>query len=1231
MPISFSHFLAEINQEYFASKDEKIEFITFPATLSLEIVAPSYLEIKELEKIFYLLYNKLFYLFNYLDYQVKFAAFSEINETKLKSYFSFLYFNPFLWKDKQLGLIINQWQLNEKITLRRDTLQLLNIDKKEDNVRSDILMLKKALKNLGWEKLGITSPQIKKTLSQSDKKSFSVKEKKNNTKKSPEKITEETEKVINEPKKKEPPINQKIPITNQLGANEKPSKVKKNPLNQEIIAQWEKKKLIELGIHTRFSTLDGVSSPVEYIKVAQEKGYGALGITEHYNAQSFPEFWQFHNPNLKLIYGCEMEMLEDKLPPYVFNRGPKSREFLNQNIEDLTYCIFDLETTGFFSEYNEIIEIGYVIWKKGKILKEKSYLVCPEKEITAEVLKSWYTDIDPKKLKKEKKLKQILPEIRQDWKNCVLVAHNARNFDFTFVNKVWKETFREDLTHPVIDTLPLAWIILPERRSYSLEKLSRSTGKGKIHQTHRALDDSKLLTDLFIKLLKSLQEQGIKQWKEVEGLINHQYFPNRGYKVKILAKNQAGLSNLYQLITLSHTDNLFKVPCVFRSDLEKHRLNLLIGTAGNREGEIFSLFSAFNSETDRQKAMKFYDYIEVNSPSSFRHLWLNGRMGEIELKKITAKIIQTARSLNIPMIANHNVHYCQPEQKIIKQIIVANEGMNGARHPLYNEATLDGKEDRFSNLPEQHLRNRKEIIEDWKFLQDADLIEEIIFTNPQEIVNQTENIVIFDGQIQYPDFSENEKKLVQVYQKKAQELFGDNLPQPVKQRMEKEWKIIRENYLSIYWLAYQIVQKTHQDGFIVGSRGSVGSSFIAYLLGITDLNPLSPYYFCQNCKYFEPYQTDQKVFSCYDINELLNCPQCKNQLILEGHNLPFETFFGWKGEKTPDIDLNFSGEYQKVAHDYVRELLGEKYVYRIGTINKLSQQTAEIFLREYKKLKKELNPKFNSYANGDDEKLLEQLKGIKRTTGQHPGGLLIIPQNIDICNYTPLNYPADNKQAEWKTTHFEYSFLAKIFLKLDILGHDEPTVLQKLYELTKANPAAVSFHDKKIMEIFTQADTLGIPEFGTDFVKRNFLKSLKPNKFSQLVQISGFSHGTDVWTQNQQSHYKEGMKLEELIACREDIWTFLVSWGVDNKIAFLASEYIRKGKWTSLKTETKKAIREKLGLSDENIADIIKNLTNKQNNLIDKISQELAKLEESSLINLLQKLSETLNELTSKK
>ncbi|CAJ0747095.1 20018_t:CDS:2 [Entrophospora sp. SA101] len=804
MPFSFPHLFAEINQKYFESGDEKIELVASPDDLSLAIASLSYLEIEELEKIFYSLYNKLFYFFNYLDYQ-------------------------------PLDVIISQWQLTEKITLRRNVLQLPSVDKKEPtSVRSDILILKKALN--------------------------------------------------------------------------------------------------DLGVHTRFSALDGINDPAEYIKAAQEKGYSALGITDHYNVQAFPEFWQFRSPNLQLIYGCEMEMLEDKLPPYIFNHSPQSRKFLEQDIENLTYCIFDLETTGFFSEYNEIIEI--------------------------------------------------------------------------------------------------------ERKSYSLQKLSRATGKGKIQQAHRALEDSKLLTDLFTKLLKSLQEQGIK--------------------------------HLYQLITLSHTDNLFRMPCVFRSDLEKYRQNLLVGAAGNREGEIFSLFSAFNSASDRQKALKFYDYIEANSPSSFRHLWLNGRMGEAELKQMTANIIQIAKSLNVPTIANHNVHYCQPEQKIIKQIIVANEGMNGARHSLYNEATLDGKEDRFANLPDQHLRTNEEIIQDWEFLQDVDLMEEIIFTNPQKIVDQTAEVIIFDGQIRYPDFSENEEKLVQ------------------------------------------------------------------------------------------PYQTEQTVFSCYDINEFPSCPQCKNQLNLEG-------------EKTPDIDLNFSGEYQKTAHDYVRELLGEEHVYRIGTINKLSQQTAEIFLREYKKLKKELNPKFNSYNNGNDEILLEQLKGIKRTTGQHPGGLLIIPQNIDIHT--------------------------NIFLKLDILGHDEPTVLQKLYELTKVNPANISFHDEKIMAIFTQADTLGIPEFGTDF----------------------------------QGHYKEGMKLEELIACREDIWTFLAAWGVDNKTAFLASEYIRKGKWESLKAEIKKAIREKLGLSDKAIISIIKNLTNKQNALIDKISQELAKLEESNLINLLQKLGESLGELTETK
>ncbi|CAJ0919119.1 490_t:CDS:10 [Entrophospora sp. SA101] len=555
-----------------------------------------------------------------------------------------------------------------------------------------------------------------------------------------------------------------------------------------------------IGVHTKFSTLDGISSPSDYVASARRKNYATVSVTDYYNVQAFPEFSKHQEPDLQIIYGCELEMLEDNLPPYIFNH---SDQILKEKVKDLTYCVFDLETTGFFSAYNEIIEIGYVIYHQGEIIREGEYLICPEKEIAPE-----------------------------------------------FDKKNWAKNY------------PIPFLILCLYPEYCFPTANR----------------------------------------EVKELINNGYFPNRGYKVKVLATNQEGLHNLYRLITLSHTQRLFKKPCVFRSDLTKYRSGLLIGAAGGREGEIFALFSAFNSAEKIKEAMRFYDYVEVNSPETFCHLWLNGKIMENELKEMIYQIISVAEELKIPALASHNVHYCEKKEKILKEIIVANEGMNGVRHYLYSEATLEEKEDRFAYLPPQHLLNKEEMIDNWLFLNNKELIEKIIFRYPQQIASKVGTVKVKQPPLNYSgtaNIKKEENDLINSYTQRTNEIF--------------------------------VVQKTHDDGYLIGSRGSIGSSFIAYLCGITDLNPLPFYKFCASCHYTEIYQTQDKTYSCYDYQAQENC------------------------EKTPDIDLNFSGDYQKTAHNYIRQLLGENSVYRIGTINTLSQQTAEIFYKEHLKLRKKLN------------------------------------------------------------------------------------------------------------------------------------------------------------------------------------------------------------------------------------------------------------------------------------
>lgn len=922
-----SKLLKELETEKEVNGFEKFKF-SFLNSSRLEITAPSLPSAKLLEKVLYCIYHKLNYLLDYFDYQIKIKTDNlEISTNTIQEYFLLLLSTPFLWKkQEELIFFVKQKSLLEKSICQNNIVYLYFTGQHDLNSwRPKIIALKEMLGKIGL-------PNIY----------FALKKR--------EELSEEIS---------------SIPLVknNKSGLNKLP-----------LLAMWKEKKLFELGVHTRFSTLDGINSPAEYVRTAQKKNYAALAVTDHYNVQSFPEFSKCQKGDLKIIYGCELEMLEDDLPSFIFNH---SEELLTKKINELVYCVFDLETTGFFSQYNEILEIGYVIYRKGEIIREGEYLICPEKQIAPELLAAWYTSIDPQELKNAPKISEVLPLLQKDWEGCVLVAHNAQNFDYGFLNKVWKEHFKEELTHPILDTLPLSWILFPERKSYSLERLSQVPGRGRVSQTHRALEDSKLLAELLGKLIKNAKEKKINSWAGIKELVNSDRFPNRGKKIKILVCNQAGLNNLYQLVTLSHTKRLFRTPCVFRSDLIKYRSGLLIGAAGGREGEMFSLFSSFTSENKKREKMAFYDYIEINSPKTFRYLWLNGKIEEKELKEILRKIFSKAEEMNIPIISSHNVHHCESKEKILKEIIIANEGMNGIRHQLYSEATLEGKEDRFSYLPSQHLLGLEEIIDNWLFLNDKTLIEKIIFKYPETLVNKIGKVSIRQLPLNYSTTKSTrgeENDLVYAYTQKTNKLFGNRWPDFVQKRIEKEWEIIKGRYVFIYWLAYKVVQKTHQDGFIVGSRGSIGSSFIAYLCGITDLNPLPFYKYCRKCYYAKIYETKDRTYSCYDYQKLENCPQCFSPLTMEGHNLPFETFFGWEGEKTPDIDLNFSGEYQRESHNYVRQLLGEESVYRIGTINTLSEQTAEIFYKEHLRLRKELNSSQHLQKISDSETIAQWQK-----------------------------------------------------------------------------------------------------------------------------------------------------------------------------------------------------------------------------------------------------------------
>lgn len=963
-----------------------------------------------------------------------------------------------------------------------------------------------------------------------------------------------------------------------------------------------KRELIEFSVHTKFSSLDGISSPQEYIESSKKMGYKGYVVNDHSTVQSFPEFYSLKKPDdsLSIFYGCEFEVVERDFLNYILNY-PNSKA-LEKKFDEVVYCAFDFETTGLFSSYNEIIEIGYVIWKGNNVKLQESFLVKANCRIPKEIEE--ITGISEDDLKNALPISDVLKKVRKSWEaNSVdiIVAHNAFNFDVPFLKKAWFEVFSEEnIPYVFLDTLPLSRLAIPRKKSYSLEKLSNAGKLKKITQEHRSLSDSFLLKDLLEKIIKIGLENGFSSWKDFSSLaFEKKNFPVRGTKVIVIAKNQKGLSRIYDLVKTAHVDNYSKSPILFRDDISRNREDIIVGASGDNESEVLSSFLTSNSKAERERKIAFYDYLEVRSFDCFTHLISSYKISEDNLKDAISSVIKTSKNLGVKVVAVNNVHYCEKIQKKIKDIVIANPAMNQFRHEFYSYATSKGLSDKFYSIPFQHLRSFEEIIDNWLFLDNADLIEEIILKNPEYIASKIEEIEILKSDFDYPFYKNSENELMNFCLKKAKEIFGEKIPNFVSNRMQEEWKIIKKKYISVYWISWKIVSKAKKSGNIVGSRGSVGCSFIAYLLEITDINPLPLHSICTSCKECKLLKDYENSVSCYDFKQFQLCGNCESySLFYEGHSLPFETFVGWEGEKIPDIDLNFSGEYQKNIHNYIRELLGKENVYRIGTVNKISSQSAENFWEEHLKLRKKIDPNFNLWKWCNDffsEKNVEKsifsaknfaishLKGIKRTTGQHPGGLLIIPPKRNIIDFTPLNYPADDQKSEWLITHFEYSFLSRVFLKMDVLGHDEPTVLEKLYSLTGVDPMdnkKVSFDDEKIMALFLSGDTIGIPEFGTELVRKNLLEKIKPKKFSQLVQISGFSHGTDVWLQNQFQFYREEkLPIEKLLACREDILELLRSKGIGKKESFVATEFIRKGKWEGLDYKIKEKIKK--SMSDE--------------------------------------------------
>lgn len=938
---------------------------------------------------------------------------------------------------------------------------------------------------------------------------------------------------------------------------------------------------VELHLHSNMSQMDATSNMDKYCSYAKALGHKAIAITDHAVVQGYPEAQAAgKKTGLKILYGSELYMVDDK---FEFVKNPKDIILKNS-----TYCVLDLETTGLSSCYNDIIEFGAVKVENGMITSHLDILINPGYPLPTNIVE--ITNITDDLLKDKPTIKEALPRILEFIKGTILVTHNA-TFDFSFLQEACKKLGYPLLENAVIDTLPLSRFLFPDSRKHNLGSLcKRFEVNYDDEDAHRADYDAQVLADVWLYMLvnlykinKNITHQDLAKLPISNEMLKHL----KPYHVTVLAKNKAGLKDLYKLISLSHIDYLGDVPKVPRSKLQEYRSNLLVGSACFN-GEVFSTARYYNLET-LKNVIKFYDYIEIQPLANYSWLTNMHELSQEEIVRYIKNIVKCADEDGVPVVATSDCHYCLKEEKIFRDIYISAKGLGGSVHPLnpYKRAKLPA----FDN-PDQHYRTTKEMLEKMDFLGKEKAFE-IVVTNTNNIADQIEAIVPLPNDHLYtPKIEHCEEDLYKLCFDKAHEIYGDPLPEFIQNRLETELNgIINNGYSVIYYIAHKIVKKTHDDGFLVGSRGSVGSSFTATMAGITEVNPLPPHYICKHCHHLEwTSETMPEYRSGYDLPDKI-CPICGHKMHADGQNIPFETFLGFNADKVPDIDLNFPPDYQSKAHDYTKVLLGEKNVYRAGTIGTVKDKTAYGFARGYIE-RKGLNP--DTYSRAKLSYLASGCVGVKRTTGQHAGGIVVIPKDNEVYDFTPIQYPADEPNSPWMTTHFDFHSIHDTILKLDLLGHVDPQALKMMCELSHIKVEDIPLNDKEVISLFSspkalkmdndylknKTGALALPEFGTANTRR-MLEEINPQSFADLVMISGLSHGTDVWHGNIEELIKNKVTdLHGTIGCRDDIMTYLISKGIPSDISFKIMEKVRKGKGLS---EDNVEIMKKHGVPQYNI------------------------------------------------
>lgn len=955
------------------------------------------------------------------------------------------------------------------------------------------------------------------------------------------------------------------------------SGLKKIPDFTTVRMDHSKRKRVELHCHTKMSEMDGMSEVTDIVKRAYEWGMPAIAITDHGVVQAFPganHAWEAirkaekekrkaaGEPEIdefnffKIIYGVEGYLVDDLRPIVSGADGHTFRE---------TFVVFDIETTGFSPVNNRIIEIGAVKVKDGKFVDRFSTFVNPEEPIPFRI--EQLTGINDKMVLDAPPIEEVLPEFLKFCEGCVLVAHNAE-FDMSFIRE---NAGRQGLPKefPYVDSMGLARLLLPNQAKHTLDAVAKTLHIS-LENHHRAVDDAQCTAEIFTVFTEMLSEREIHDFAKLReaGRSNPEIIKRMPTNhVIILAKNIVGRTNLYTLVSKAHLDYYNRRPRIPKSELEKYREGLIVGSACEA-GELYRALLDGREDTELARIVSFYDYLEIqpleNNLFMIESEKIENVHSEEDIRNLNRRVVELGEIFHKPVVATCDVHFLDPEDEIYRRIIMAARKYENAD----NQAPL-------------YLRTTEEMLNEFQYLG-SDKAEEIVITNTNLIADMIEPMSPVRPDKCPPVIPDSDKTLTRICYEKARELYGDPLPKIVEDRLKKELdSIINNGFAVMYIIAQKLVWKSVEDGYLVGSRGSVGSSFVAFLSGITEVNSLSPHYRCPNCFYSDFDSEEVKAFSGGSGCDMPDktCPVCGEMLVKDGFDIPFETFLGFKGDKEPDIDLNFSGEYQSKAHKYTEVIFGAGQTYRAGTIGTMADKIAFGYVKKY--FEEREIPK----RNCEIDRIVQGCVGIKRSTGQHPGGIVVLPVGEDINSFTPVQHPANDTETDIVTTHFDYHSIDHNLLKLDILGHDDPTMVRMLQDLTGIDPRDIPLDDKAVMSLFaspealgiTSADidgcktgSLGIPEFGTGNAIQ-MLVDAKPKRFSDLIRISGLGHGTDVWQGNAKTLIEEGKAtISTAICCRDDIMIYLMHMGMDPSLSFSIMESVRKGK--GLKPEWEEAM-----------------------------------------------------------